>query len=97
MRESNGARTGQVVVMPIRGFSKPVLIANVVAWTASDGQAARLTIPLAMFGLAGVPRSTSFPSTSAPTTPILFLKRTTTGPTYGTLTQEPSARPTSLF
>ena len=32
VRKSIGARTSQVVVMLIRDFSKPVLIANVVAW-----------------------------------------------------------------
>ncbi len=32
VRKSVGARTSQVVVMLIRDFSKPVLIANVVAW-----------------------------------------------------------------
>ena len=32
VRKSSGARTSQIVVMLIRDFSKPVLIANVVAW-----------------------------------------------------------------
>jgi putative ABC transport system permease protein len=32
VRKSIGARTSQVVVMLIRDFSKPVLIANLVAW-----------------------------------------------------------------
>ncbi len=32
VRKSIGARTGEVVVMLIRDFSKPVLIANLVAW-----------------------------------------------------------------
>ena len=32
VRKSIGARTGQVVLMLIRDFSKPVLIANLVAW-----------------------------------------------------------------
>ena len=32
VRKSIGARTGQVVLMLIRDFSKPVIIANLVAW-----------------------------------------------------------------
>ena len=32
VRKSIGARTGEVVVMLIRDFSKPVLIANVAIW-----------------------------------------------------------------
>jgi putative ABC transport system permease protein len=32
VRKSIGARTGEVVVMLIRDFSKPVVIANLVAW-----------------------------------------------------------------
>ena len=32
VRKSIGARTSQVVVMLVRDFSKPVLIANLVAW-----------------------------------------------------------------
>jgi putative ABC transport system permease protein len=32
VRKSSGARTSQVVLMLIRDFSKPVLIANLVAW-----------------------------------------------------------------